>query len=252
MPTKQLGAVASSCSSAIAIQSATTSPTNTMVMGSPTLTSNNNAAAAANPAGNGSSGGSGSVMSAVEELVYEIKENLRLKARPTPSVLHHSSRSARPSPYHIPCRSWIDAPSASSTTTCGDTHQHQRHPHHPHQQLHHYQQHSRHPHRLATHARSKAGAPTSTASLTGEDDDDDRSAMDDPYEMLQTLLKSNNLVKEAVRRLQLNYDAIGGGDSDHDDTISPAKHDRSYFYDSDDETGGVRSPTLIRMCELEL
>lgn len=112
----------------------------------------------------------------VEELVHEIKENLRLKARPS-----HVSRNTRPSPYHIPCRSWSD----TATSTCDK------------QQLH----------------KPK------------------KEELDDPYELLQTLLKSNNLVKEAVRRLQLNY--------------SPKQR---MFYDSDEES---RSP-IIRMCQLEL
>lgn len=109
---------------------------------------------------------------AVEELVHEIKENLRLKARPS-----HSHRSSRPSPYHIPCRSWSE--------------------------------------------------PACDKQNNSKKED----AIDDPYELLQTLLKSNNLVKEAVRRLQLN--------------ISPKQR---YFYESDEES---RSP-IIRMCQLEL
>lgn len=114
---------------------------------------------------------------AVEELVHEIKENLRLsklKARPS-----HSNRSSRPSPYQIPCRSW-------SEPACDKQ-----------------------------NSKSKVK----------------EEQLDDPYELLQTLLKSNNLVKEAVRRLQLN--------------ISPKQR---YFYESDEES---RSP-IIRMCQLEL
>ncbi|GAB0090066.1 uncharacterized protein DMENIID0001_047270 [Sergentomyia squamirostris] len=118
---------------------------------------------------------------AVEELVHEIKENLRLKARPS----HHPNRSSRPSPYHIPCRSWSDG--------CSEKHQHHHH-------------------------------------STGKKDVDPAN-IDDPYELLQALIKSNNLVKEAVRRLQLN--------------LSPKQR---YFYESDDES---RSP-LLRMCQLEI
>lgn len=120
---------------------------------------------------------------AMEELVHEIKENLRLKANPT-----RSSRSSRPSPYHIPCRSW----SGETSTNCD--HHHKK---------------------------------TNSSSKKSTDD-----TMDDPYELLQALLKSNNLVKEAVRRLQLN-------------NISPKQR---YFYESDEES---RSP-MIRMCKLEL
>lgn len=125
-------------------------------------------------------GGGDSIVLGVEELVHEIKENLRLKARPS-----HSSRNSRPSPYHIPCRSWADA--TSSTTSGGDKQQVQK---------------------------------------------PKKEELDDPYELLQTLLKGNNLVKEAVRRLQLNY--------------SPKQR---MFYDSDEDSS--RSP-IIRMCQLEL
>lgn len=133
--------------------------------------------------GGGSVSGGDSIVLGVEELVHEIKENLRLKARPS-----HSSRStARPSPYHIPCRSWADA--AGGSATAGEKQQVQK---------------------------PKKEEPQ----------------LDDPYELLQTLLKSNNLVKEAVRRLQLNY--------------SPKQR---MFYDSDEDSS--RSP-IIRMCQLEL
>lgn len=124
---------------------------------------------------------------AMEELVHEIKENLRLKANPA-----RTNRSSRPSPYHIPCRSWSGETSA---TTCDHT----------------------------TTKSSKTGC----SNHNSKKDD----SIDDPYELLQALLKSNNLVKEAVRRLQLN-------------NISPKQR---YYYESDEES---RSP-MIRMCQLE-
>ncbi|XP_031634733.1 uncharacterized protein LOC116348021 [Contarinia nasturtii] len=127
---------------------------------------------------------------AMEELVHEIKENLRLKANPS-----RTNRSSRPSPYHIPCRSWSGEPSA---TTCD-------------------------------HTQTKTGKTNSNVHNSKKQQDD---SIDDPYELLQALLKSNNLVKEAVRRLQLN-------------NISPKQR---YFYESDEES---RSP-MIRMCQLEL
>lgn len=127
---------------------------------------------------------------AMEELVHEIKENLRLKANPT-----RTSRSSRPSPYHIPCRSWSGEP---STTTCDHT--------------------------------TKSNKTNSSNTVHSNKNKDD--SIDDPYELLQALLKSNNLVKEAVRRLQLN-------------NISPKQR---YFYESDEES---RSP-MIRVCQLEL
>lgn len=123
---------------------------------------------------------------AVEELVHEIRENLRLKARPSHQQTH---RSSRPSPYHIPCRSW------NSDSSCDK--------------------------------QNNTSSSSNKKSKNSKSDD-----VDDPYEMLQALLKSNSLVKEAVRRLQLN--------------ISPKQR---YFYDSDEETS--RSP-MIHMCHLEL
>lgn len=116
---------------------------------------------------------------AVEELVHEIRENLRLKAKPA----HLPSRSSRPSPYHIPCRSW-------SEPACGNG---EKRP-----------------------IKSCKKQPEET--------------IDDPYEFLQTLLKNNSLVKEAVRRLQHG--------------LSPKQR---YFYESDEES---RSPVVV-LCQLE-
>lgn len=131
---------------------------------------------------------------AMEELVHEIKENLRLKANPT-----RTNRSSRPSPYHIPCRSWSGEPSA---TSCDHT----------------------------TKSNKTNSNSNSKSTVHNSKKSDD--SIDDPYELLQALLKSNNLVKEAVRRLQIN-------------NISPKQR---YFYESDEES---RSP-MIRMCQLEL
>uniref|UniRef100_A0A2M4C3I9 Uncharacterized protein n=1 Tax=Anopheles marajoara TaxID=58244 RepID=A0A2M4C3I9_9DIPT len=122
---------------------------------------------------------------AVEELVHEIRENLRLKAKPS----HQPTRSSRPSPYHIPCRSW-------SEPVCGGV--------------------------------SVAG---SEKKIIGKAKTKDEQTIDDPYEFLQTLLKNNNLVKEAVRRLQHG--------------LSPKQR---YFYESDEESS--RSPIVV-MCQLE-
>lgn len=156
---------------------------------------------------------------AIEELVNEIKQNLRLKAAPPPASgaaqslqhpllqppnnekflpqamnLHHhqhpqqqqlviKKQRSRPSPYHIPCRSW----SESSTT--------QR--------------------------------PRKTCK-------NDENNIEDPYELLQSLLKNNSLVKEAVRRLQLT-------------NASAYSRKQNYFYDSDEDN---RSP-IVMMCHLE-
>jgi hypothetical protein len=154
---------------------------------------------------------------AIEELVNEIKQNLRLKAAPTTvaaaaQTLHHPllqpssndqflqhqpnnlnhpppqqlvirKQRSRPSPYHIPCRSW----SENSTT------QRQR----------------------------KACK-------------NDENNIEDPYELLQSLLKNNSLVKEAVRRLQIT-------------NASAYSRKQNYFYDSDEDN---RSP-IVMMCQLE-
>ncbi|KAJ8881415.1 hypothetical protein PR048_017896 [Dryococelus australis] len=130
----------------------------------------------------------------VEELVSEIKENLRLsgfKSRPSFAVRHKS----RASPYMIPSRSWGADGSASCVKSpscnCGG-------------------------HSCVT-VNKKLGKSSETTS-------------DDPYEMLQELLRDGSLIKEAVRRLQKG--------------LSPKQR---YFYESDEE--GV-SP--LRMCQLEL
>lgn len=58
--------------------------------------------------------------------------------------------------------------------------------------------------------------------------DDDNHASDDPYEMLQELLREGSLIKEAVRRLQIGF--------------SPKQR---YYYESDEESS--RSPKF-RLC----
>lgn len=58
--------------------------------------------------------------------------------------------------------------------------------------------------------------------------DDDAQAADDPYEMLQVLLREGSLIKEAVRRLQIG--------------LSPKQR---YYYESDEESS--RSPKF-RLC----
>lgn len=59
-------------------------------------------------------------------------------------------------------------------------------------------------------------------------DDDSNQASDDPYEMLQVLLREGSLIKEAVRRLQIG--------------LSPKQR---YYYESDEESS--RSPKF-RLC----
>lgn len=128
---------------------------------------------------------------AVEELVHEIRENLRLKARPS----HQPTRS-RPSPYHIPCRSWNDmAPPAGC------------------------------------HQADRKQAVAAVPQIVKKKQPAAEETIDDPYELLQQLIKNNSLVKEAVRRLQHNL-------------YTPKQR---YFYESDEES---RSP-IVMMCQLE-
>lgn len=157
---------------------------------------------------------------AIEELVNEIKQNLRLKAAAPPSTgaaqehhLHHHpllqpptndylqqpnkqyqsatqqliqrKQRSRPSPYHIPCRSWSETSPAQKQRNLQKTRK------------------------------------------------NDENNIEDPYELLQSLLKNNSLVKEAVRRLQLNASAYS--------------RKQNYFYDSDEDN---RSP-IVMMCQLE-
>lgn len=156
---------------------------------------------------------------AIEELVNEIKQNLRLKAAAPPTTgaaqehhLHHHpllqpptndylqqpkqynsatqqlitrKQRSRPSPYHIPCRSWSETSSAQKQRNLQRTRK------------------------------------------------NDENNIEDPYELLQSLLKNNSLVKEAVRRLQLNASAYS--------------RKQNYFYDSDEDN---RSP-IVMMCQLE-
>jgi len=134
----------------------------------------------------------------MEELVSEIKENLRLsaglKSRPSFSV-HHKSRA---SPYRVPSRSWGD----SSCDGC-----------------------------LRSPSNSCGGHSCITVNKKlSSKSSDSTTASDDPYEMLQELLRDGSLIKEAFRRLQRG--------------LSPKQR---YFYDSDEET---RSP--LRMCHVEL
>lgn len=166
----------------------------------------------------------------VEELVHEIKENLRLKARPS----HSHGRNSRPSPYP-PCRSWNDlqqqnsattttsafgeSTTSSTTATC--------------LQQNHLQMTTTN-HQTANH-NSHTTTATNFKNRFGKKVDS-TADIDDPYELLQALLQSNNLVKEAVRRLQLNNGNL-------------TKRKLSY-YDSDDESSC--SPRMFKLCQLEL
>lgn len=115
----------------------------------------------------------------MEELVSEIKENLRLSGYKS-----KHNRTTRPSPYQIPkrwgdstCKSCVLSPTVRS---------------------------------CSVHSCFSKKTSTSTNS-------------DNPYELLQDLIRDGSLIKEAVRRLQKG--------------LSPKQR---YFYDSDEETSPIR------------
>lgn len=225
----------------------TTATANVAIVNTATTTnSSTSSSASANASANAASttSSNAATLSAVEELVYEIKENLRLKARPAATA---TVRSSRPSPYHIPCRSWSE-----SATSCDkqqllysrrQLHQRQqqsaaKYSHLQHHHHHHHQHHQHYHH--------------------GQQSQPSDEPLDDPYELLQTLLKSNNLVKEAVRRLQLNCAgestltavAASTGGSTGGSASSNCDSPRRPFtyYDSDSEDAQSR----MRLCQLEL
>lgn len=142
----------------------------------------------------------------VDLLVSQIKENLRISNLKAKSSIAHKNR---PSPYRIPSRSWADP--ASNCEICGmrNTSQHEQH---------------RHQH----HHRKRS---------TTRDQDDD------PYELLQELLRRGGLIKEAVKRLQENFDdydnSTNGSDDDDEEDVGqprPFIYERkSFYYESDDE-----------------
>lgn len=156
----------------------------------------------------------------VDLLVSQIKENLRLSSLKAKSSVSH--KNSRPSPYRVPARSWAD-PSAGCEI-CGLRPNHQQQ-----QQQHHHMTSYRHHHHHHQQKRS------------------DRSRVgDDPYEVLQELLREGGLIKEAVKRLQANLDDLSSSeleedeevvvDDDEDDERRSCGYRRKpYFYDSEDE-----------------
>uniref|UniRef100_A0A1B6D0T5 Uncharacterized protein n=1 Tax=Clastoptera arizonana TaxID=38151 RepID=A0A1B6D0T5_9HEMI len=108
----------------------------------------------------------------VEELVSEIKENLRLSGYKS-----KHNRTTRPSPYQIPSR---------SCKTC------------------------------------LLSPPCSVHSCFSKKSANNSTNSDNPYELLQDLIRDGSLIKEAVRRLQKG--------------LSPKQR---YFYDSDEETSPI-------------
>lgn len=74
---------------------------------------------------------------------------------------------------------------------------------------------------------------------------------DDPYEVLQELLREGGLIKEAVKRLQENLDELSSSEVGEDDVVDDEDDEedvqrsaaaagggyrrKPYFYDSEDE-----------------
>lgn len=119
----------------------------------------------------------------VEELVFEIKENLRvsttMKALP---CSHLSRKSSRASPYRVPARV------CSCDSVCDSS------------------------------------CPRKLKRKPPQDN-----AQEDPYELLQRLLRDGSLVNEAVRRVQLG--------------LTPKQR---YFYESDDSA--AEASPMLRLC----
>ncbi|KAA0192389.1 GSK-3-binding protein-like [Hyalella azteca] len=133
----------------------------------------------------------------LDDLVSQIKEKLRVKAK-APS---HSSCTEkirlRASPYSIPSR--------GSKCGCCDS--------------------RRCLHRYPNHASNDNGDEvTNSGRLTSvlHNSSNSRTVTDDPYEALQELLREGDLIKEAVRRLNDHY-------------FRPKEKPNSVFYDSDEE-----------------
>ncbi|XP_029165502.1 GSK-3-binding protein-like [Nylanderia fulva] len=161
----------------------------------------------------------------VDLLVSQIKENLRLSSLKAKSSVSHKNN--RPSPYRIP-RSWADP--AAGCEVCGlrssgQSHHQQQQQNHVtgpgHQHHHHYHHHSH----LKRSERNRVD--------------------DDPYEVLQELLREGGLIKEAVKRLQANLDELSSSEVDEDEEVDDEDDDqrsnaggyrrKPYFYDSEDE-----------------
>lgn len=159
----------------------------------------------------------------VDLLVSQIKENLRLSSLKAKSSISH--KNSRPSPYRVPARSWADP--AAGCEVCGlrpngQQQQQQQPPAHViagHHHHHHYHNH------LKRSERSRVD--------------------DDPYEVLQELLREGGLIKEAVKRLQENLDELSSSEVDEDDVVDDEDdvqrrsgggyRRKPYFYDSEDE-----------------
>ncbi|XP_031829200.2 uncharacterized protein LOC116425503 [Nomia melanderi] len=133
----------------------------------------------------------------VDLLVSRIKENLRLSSLKAKSSISHKNRA---SPYQVPSRSWADP---TSCEVCGSRSSG------PHDHRHHIGHHLKRP----------------------------SNREDDPYELLQELLREGGLIKEAVKRLQANLGELENSEEEEedDDEHSTVYRRKPYFYDSEDE-----------------
>lgn len=182
---------------------------------------------------------------AIEELVHEIKQNLRLKAAaPAPSAgaaaenlnPHHQHPLLTPviqqqqnDSFHL---NHPPSTTQQSLQPLPASHQQQQQQK-PHQQLVIKKQRSR-PSPYHIPCRSWNDSSTKQPRRSSKScKDNDENNIEDPYELLQSLLKNNSLVAEAVRRIKI--------------TNSYSRKQNNYFYyDSDEE----RSP-IVMMCQLE-
>lgn len=178
---------------------------------------------------------------AIEELVNEIKLNLRLKAAPTTAVAAPISEKQQQNSL-IPATIFQSALQPSHDQLFLKNSQSLLA--HPQQQQNVIKKQRSRPSPYHIPSRSWSDPVLNqngvvfgqNKKLMTKINKNDENNIEDPYELLQTLIKSNNLVKEAVRRLQMN-------------TTSAYSRKQRYFYDSDEETN--RSPSIVMMCQLE-
>jgi hypothetical protein len=167
---------------------------------------------------------------AIEELVNEIKQNLRLKAAAPTSIQGATAQTHNHLQYN---------PSINNNNN--NNHKNEQYLQQP-KLLH------NHPHQQQLLSRKQRSRPSpyhipcrswsDNASVQKQNlqksRKNDENNIEDPYELLQSLIKNNSLVKEAVRRLQLNASAYS--------------RKQNLFYDSDEDN---RSPSIVMMCQLE-
>ncbi|KAI5710046.1 hypothetical protein M8J75_005286 [Diaphorina citri] len=138
----------------------------------------------------------------MENLVSEIKENLKLSN----FKVKNQRRVVRCRPYTKPSRSWDDTMDCNTCHSCAASK-------------------SKCSHVSSTSKRYSGSTGHLESSKLKE-------SSDNPYEMLQELLKDGTLIKEAVRRLQKG--------------LSPKQR---YFYESEDDSArSSPHPNLDFVC----